>query len=128
MSLKKQIRSLTVGKKVPLQTRVVKFLEGTDDEYEVGFRQPTRKDKKLIMSKCVDKESGLIDNIDLQTWAVIALTVDPENGEPLFTEGDFEHLSDLPSDTWFDEYAEIALSMVAGFNGEPSDPKELPKG
>lgn len=124
MSLKKLIRQQTVGKKVPLKSKIVKFNEGTDEQYEVGFKQPTRKDKKLIMSKCVDKETGLIDNIDLQTWAVIALTVEPDTDNQVFSESDYESLSKLPSGTWFDEYAEYALDLISGVNGETSDPKE----
>lgn len=124
MSLKKLIREKTVGQKTNLTTKVVKFNEGSEDEYEVGFRQPSRKDKKVIMNKCVNQETGLVDMVDMQTWAVILLTVDPEDGKPVFSEADYERLSNLPSDTWFDEFAEIAINQVSGFNGEPTDPKE----
>lgn len=122
MSLKDQIRKQTVGKKVNLRNKVVTFNEGKDDEYKVKFTQPTRKVKKELYNRCVD-ENGMVDLTELQTWSVIYLSFDPETDEQLFGEGDYELFSSMPSDSWIDEYAEHALSLVSGLNGEPNDPK-----
>lgn len=126
MSLK-DIRKLTIGQKTNLKTKSVTVCEGTDAAHEVMFQQPTRKEKKEIVNRCVTPE-GEIDNIDLQTWAVILLARDPETGKQIFGEGDFDALSELPSGGWFEEYADHALKMISGFDGESSDPKESQEG
>lgn len=123
MSLKNLIRQNTVAKKIDLKSKVVTFNEGKKDEYKVKFTQPNRKIKKELYEKCVD-ENGLVQLADLQNWAVIYLTVDPETDERVFGEGDYELLSNQASDSWVDEYAEHALGLVSGLDGEPNDPKE----
>lgn len=127
MSLK-DIRKHTIGTKTKLKEVIKTFKTEDGIEFEVLFRQPTRRDKKELIKKCSD-ENGMVEVIDLSTWAVIMLARDPETGERVFTDEDYDSFMEQASvDSFVEEFALEALRLVNGVNGEPNDPKELPEG
>lgn len=127
MSLK-DIRKYTVGAKKNLKEVVKEFITEDGDKYKVMFRQPTRKDKKALVKKCSD-EDGMVDTIDLTTWAVIMLTYDPDTGERVFSDEDYDSLLEQASvGSFVDDFALEAIRLVNGINGETDDPKVLPEG
>lgn len=126
MSLK-DIRALTIGAKKNLKQVKKTFKTQDGTEFEVMFQQPTRKDKKEIVKRCSD-DNGMVDVIDLSTWAVIMLTYTPE-GERVFSEEDYNLLLDqAATDSFVEEFALEALKLINGVNGESDDPKSLPEG
>jgi len=112
MSLKDDIRKLTVGSKTEYKTTEITF-EGQ----KVMFKQPSlRQRKDLIEKSVVNKE---IDGVAMQVWAVIFLTHDSE-GNRVFDEADYDSLMNKPAGSFVDTFSEHALKLL----GNPDEEEE----
>lgn len=116
MSLKDSIRKATVGAKKNFRTTELDF-EGN----KVMFKQLSQRERKELIGRCKD-ESGDIDGIELQIWSVIYMTRDPETGETVYTEDDYESLNEQPAGGFVEKFAEAAIALMSGDN--PKDSQE----
>ena len=108
MSLKDNLRQLTVGRKNEFKT-----IEMDYEGEVVVFKQPSLKLRKSIVEKSFVNDK--VDGISLQVWSVIYLTYDAE-GNRVFDEADFEALMEKPAGSFVDVFAEQATKLLG--NGE----------
>jgi len=118
MSLKDSIRKSTVGAKQTFRTSEIEW-EGS----KVGFKQLTQREKRELFQRCGKDADGNYDTVDLQIWATIYMTVDPETGEKVFTPEDYDLLNDQPSGSFVEAFSSAALKLLGG-----DDPKKSQEG
>lgn len=104
MSLKDDLRKLTVGSKSEYKTIEIDFQGQT-----VVFRQASLRDRKNIIGKSVENKE--VDGVALQVWAIIFLTYDAE-GNLVFDETDFDALMEKPAGSFVDTFAEHAMKLL----------------
>ena len=98
MSLRDELRAVTVGKCVPFKREVV-----TIDGKDIYVRQPSVGERSRI-----DKAARVNDTFDwarYQAFCVIALTED-EGGVKVFEDADYDALIAAPAGSWFDQLFE----------------------
>ena len=113
MSLKNDLRSLTVGAKSEYRTIEIDY-KGS----KVVFKQPSLKQRKEIITKSIDKD-GNVDGVAMQVYSVIHLTHDSE-GNKVFDEADYDALMEKPAGSFVDTFAESAMSLL----GKPDEETE----
>lgn len=130
-SLKKRLRSSTVGKKKDLQSEIVTY-EG--DEFEI--RQPTVALRAKIMQKSrissegekdVESIIAKVDYSSMQVWSVVYCTFVPDTDIRVFEEQDVPALKDQPTGGFVDVFSEKAVKLMnvapeqAAKNSEETD-------
>lgn len=105
MSLKDNIREITVGSKINYKTKEFDY-EGN----KVIFKQPTQKTRRDIIEKSTN-DNGNIDSVSLQVWTVIYLTYD-EEGNKVFSEADYDVFMNQPVGSFIDKFADQAMDLL----------------
>lgn len=105
MSLKDDIRKITVGSKIEYKTKEFDY-----NGHKVVFKQPTQKTRRDIIEKSTN-DNGNIDSVSLQVWSVIYLTYD-EEGNKVFSDADFDVFMQQPSGSFVDKFAEEAMDLL----------------
>jgi len=120
-----RLRSKTLGaKKVFLK----KLVEHEGDKFEI--RQPTLRERSKVRKRCTSMtDDGIEFNMfEFLIWAVIGHTFVPETDEKVFSEEDYDELSDIPAGGWFDEFAEKASELCnVSTDGEKKPSSETTK-
>ncbi|QDP63943.1 MAG: hypothetical protein Unbinned3992contig1000_57 [Prokaryotic dsDNA virus sp.] len=99
----------------------------TDEGITIEVRQPTvgQRSRMLAAGGMSSKSTELTNIGAMQVAAVIECTYMPGTGKKLFEWTDEEVIQQLPTSSWFDDVAGIAMEMM---NAEPSEAAEaLPK-
>lgn len=110
---KKDLRNHLLGKAPSFKKQTVN-VDGTD--YEV--RQFSLGDRNKIASKVVDKD-GNTDYTAIQIWSVIYSVFDPETGERIFEDADYEQLLKQPSaGSFIDKFTEAANDLSLDEEGK----------
>lgn len=105
MSLKDNLRNLTVGSKSEYKTIEIDYQGET-----VVFKQPSLRQRKDIINKSIG-DNKEVDGVSLQVWALIALSHDAE-GNKVFDEADYEALMEKPAGSFVDIFGENALKLL----------------
>lgn len=114
---KDTLRSLTVGAKKEFASDTVEYAGET---FEV--RQPSLKQRNNLLTRCRDGK-GEIDPTALMVWITIHCVYDPETGEPVFDEADYEAMTESPPNGFVDVLGAKALE-VAGLSGNDEEATE----
>lgn len=128
MNAKDKLRKLTLGAKRKFKIKIIEIGEGEgDDKEKFEVRQPTLRERSDLRKKCTNmNEDGIEFNLfEFLIWAVINHTFVPGTDEHVFTEEDYEALSNIPAGGWFDELSEAASELC---NVGGSDDAKKPSG
>ena len=95
------------------QTEIFKLKDGT----EIEIRQPSVGQRKELVDKAnttIDQSTGQMKAslMEFYIWGVIYCTFDPESGENIFTEEDYDALSELPCNSFVDDIGEKVLTFL----------------
>lgn len=110
------LRAITVGAKKEFASDTVEY---GGAEFEV--RQPSLKQRNDLLSRCRDAR-GDVDPTSLMVNIVIMCTYDPESGEKVFDDTDYEAMVESPPGTYVDVIGAKALE-VAGLTGDEGNPE-----
>ena len=105
------LRSITVGSKREFKKEL---LEWEGNQFEI--RQPSVRQRSEILKKARmtvgDDEGVSVDIAAMQVWSVICCVYAPDDTKPLFSDGDFESLLDMPAGSFVDKFATVAMSYI----------------
>ena len=103
-----RLRAKTLGAKKVFKKELIKF-----DGETFEIRQPTLRERSEVRKKCTSvTEDGVEFNMfEFLIWAVIGHTFVPGTDDKLFSEEDYDELSDIPAGGWFDKFAENASEL-----------------
>lgn len=99
----------------------------TEDGIGIEIKQPTvgQRSRMLAAGGMTTKNQDLSDIGGMQVAAVIECCYHPGSGKKIFEWTDEDVIKSLPTTSWFDEVATIAMGMMSE---EPSEAAEaLPK-
>ena len=121
---KQKLRALTLGRKKTFEKRIIE-IEG--EKFEM--RQPTIGQRGEIRNKSMkvgmhDGEETTFDMFGFLICAVVELTHDPETGERVFSDEDYEELQSLPAGGWFDKLTKEAADLCNVQDDEVKKPSE----
>lgn len=111
----KDIRSATLGAQNKFRTEEVEY-NGT----KVAVKQLSYADRTALLEKC--KTDDKLDSLKLQVYAVIYTVVDPDTGDKVFSEDDFETMIQQPSGGYVDEFSKASFKVL-GLSDEDSAEK-----
>lgn len=114
MSLKDDLRKLTVGSKSEYKTIQIDFKGSV-----VVFKQPSLRQRKDIITKSVGEDRE-IDGVSMQVWSVIYLTHDSE-GNRVFDETDYDSLMEKPAGSFVDTFAESAMKLLGNMEEDEAE-------
>lgn len=109
----KDIRSATLGAQNKFKTEAVKH-----GDIEVAVKQLSYADRTALMEKCTKGEK--LDSLKLQIFAVIYTVIDPETGEKVFSEDDYETMAEQPSGGYVDTFSKAAFKVL-GLSSEEGE-------
>jgi hypothetical protein len=109
----KDIRSATLGQQNKFRSEKVKH-----GSIEVEVRQLSYADRTALIEKCTKDDK--MDTLKLQVYAVIYTVVDPETGEKVFNEADYETMVQQPSGGYVDTFSKAAFKVL-GLSAEEGD-------
>jgi len=109
----KDIRSATLGAQNKFRTEKVKH-----GDIEVEVKQLSYADRTALMEKCT--EGDKLDSLKLQVFAVIYTVVDPETGDKVFSETDYETMVQQPSGGYVDTFSKAAFKVL-GLSSEEGE-------
>lgn len=110
-----KLRAITVGAAKQFK-KEIKEWEG--EKFEI--RQPSVGQRASIMqrAKVATGDVEKMDLAELQIWSTICCVYDPESGDSVFNEADYDSLKNQPSGSFVDEFAQIALKLMNVEAGE----------
>jgi len=111
----KDIRSATLGAQNKFRTEKVEH-EGI----EVEVKQLSYAGRTALLENC--RTNGELDTLKLQVFAVIHTVVDPESGDQVFSEADYETMVEQPSGGYVDTFSKAAFKVL-GLSEEESAEK-----
>ena len=113
MTAKDLIRSKTVGAAKDFKREIMEF-EGVP----VEIKEPSERQRAKIFERArseINVDGGKpkinVDTAELAVWALICCVHDPETGETVFTEADYETLMNMPA-SQLDKLKSKALEYV----------------
>lgn len=115
-SMRDKIRSATLGSQPQFKTKRVEI-----NGAEVELRQPSIKDRREILNKCMNGD-GTVDMMEFQIRSIMHCARDPETGGMVFEEEDYDVIMSNPTHSWVDELGQAVQEVMN------VDTKNLPAG
>lgn len=109
----KDIRSATIGSQNKFRSEKAKH-----GDIEVEVRQLSYADRTALLEKCTEGEK--LNTLKLQVYSVIYTVHDPETGERVFDESDYETMVEQPSGGYIDTFSKVAFKVL-GLNTEEGE-------
>jgi len=101
----KDIRSATLGAQNKFKTEDVEH-----NGIKVKVQQLSYGDRTALLEKC--QKNDKVDTLKLQVYAVIYTVVDPDTGEKVFSEDDYETMIKQPSGGYVDTFSKAAFKVL----------------
>jgi len=117
VSKRDSLRKLTVGAEKDFANEIVEY---NGDKFEI--RQPSVSVRSKILKKASVSDDfddfGKVEFDKMQIYAVIYCTYVPDTDERVFDESDIPALKDQPTDSFVDDFAAAAMSLM---NAKPQE-------
>ena len=107
----KDIRSATLGAQNKFKTEDVEH-----NGIKVKVQQLSYINRKELLDKC--NSGDQLDTLKMQVYAVIYTVVDPETGERVFSDDDYETMIKQPSGGYVDTFSKVALKVLGWSDDE----------
>jgi len=101
-----RIRQATLGSKGQFQTETVEI-----NGVNIQVKQPSVGERDELFDDIRD-ENGNLDHVKILTWGVIRLAHDPESGERVFDDSDYDAMMEHPTNSWVDTLGEAVLRVL----------------
>lgn len=131
MSRRDAIRSATLGRQTQFRRKLItyyppKYEKIIDDKgqeiglehvgfeeegIEVEVRQPTIKERNKLLAECRG-DDGTLDEMEFILQCAIRFVYDPESGEAVYEEGDYDALVSQPAGDFVDQFGGEAIELL----------------
>lgn len=105
MSLKNSIRELTLGAEQKFRTKDLEYKGCT-----VRVKELSLKERKQVLQRSKDAD-GTIDEVKLTINAIIAMVIDPDTGEKVYSPADYDSMVNSPAGGYVEVFSKTIFDL-----------------